>query len=210
MILFEKSRSDLVRSSKSAGELNRFKSRTQINKLKVSRVGVSRPSEDSIHLDLFFEVIGVTDNYVVSMRLTKFFTFLREVYEKKVVEPQRKRGRPARGSDQLLVIKAVIDEAIKSADVQVACTCPDFAFRFAYVATSRGYGFDTNETRPAPIRNPRNKEGVCKHIMKILTRPSAWAPKAIKLIYDLVEADPSILAFSEIETSNNEEEVNHD
>ena len=54
------------------------------------------------------------------------------------------------------------------------------------MATIKNYGLDTDELRPANITNPKNKGGLCKHIMKILNSPSLWSKKVVTALKSYV------------------------
>lgn len=61
-----------------------------------------------------------------------------------------------------------LKNSLKNGQAQLSCSCPDWRFRFAFVANKRGYSLD-NEHRPAPIRNPRDDLGpACKHVAAVL------------------------------------------
>lgn len=54
-----------------------------------------------------------------------------------------------------------------SGDIEVYCTCPDFKYRFAYIAFNNKYGF-FKETRFPKIRNPQMQGCACKHTYSAL------------------------------------------
>lgn len=47
--------------------------------------------------------------------------------------------------------------------VKVHCDCKAYRFYYAYTADQKGFGLYP-ELRPAQIRNPKNKGGICKHL----------------------------------------------
>lgn len=57
---------------------------------------------------------------------------------------------------------------INNSDMRVRCSCPSFQFHYAYVTTMNDAIIDPPENRPAPIRNPRNRGIVCKHLNRVL------------------------------------------
>jgi hypothetical protein len=52
-------------------------------------------------------------------------------------------------------------------DLQINCTCPDFRYRFRYMAHQLGYSL-FKEMRFPHIRNPRLEGTVCKHCLAVL------------------------------------------
>lgn len=47
--------------------------------------------------------------------------------------------------------------------LKVHCDCKAFRYFYAYTAHQKGFGL-LPEMRPAEVRNPRNKGGICKHL----------------------------------------------
>lgn len=47
--------------------------------------------------------------------------------------------------------------------LRVHCNCKAFRYYYAYTASKKGFGLYP-ELRPAEIRNPGNKGGICKHL----------------------------------------------
>ena len=61
-------------------------------------------------------------------------------------------------------------------------------YTFLHVVNDKkGYGYETNEDRPAKITNPKNKGGLCKHQIKILNSPSLWLPKVVTALRSYVK-----------------------
>lgn len=54
-----------------------------------------------------------------------------------------------------------------SGDIAIHCSCPDFKYRFTYMAWSKGYGL-LRETRYPKITNRYLKGTVCKHSIAVL------------------------------------------
>ena len=54
-----------------------------------------------------------------------------------------------------------------SGDIELHCTCPDFKYRFSYLAFNNKYGF-FKETRFPKKRNPELKGCACKHCYSAL------------------------------------------
>ena len=67
-----------------------------------------------------------------------------------------------------VVTKAIMD-AIDAMNIKVDCTCGDFVYRFAYMATKMGYKYGKPENRPAKITNPNDYGALCKHLISRLS-----------------------------------------
>ena len=67
-----------------------------------------------------------------------------------------------------------------SGDVEIHCTCPDFKYRFAYIAFNNKYGF-FKETRFPKKRNPEMKGCACKHTYSAL--------KILPLFFKTIQSD---------------------
>lgn len=145
---------------------DRFKRRTDAgDDWKLERVGLLELTVSN-DLYLYFRV----KNYRVSVRILGY---------KQVLE-QYLNGKFK--NDVTKAIKKSLDAALRKNHIQIACECADFKYRFAYMATKKGYGFDTDENRPAKVTNPKNKGGLCKHQIRILNTPSSWLPKVVPSI----------------------------
>lgn len=58
-------------------------------------------------------------------------------------------------------VTAAIMNSIDGMDIKVDCTCADFKYRFAYLATKLGYKYGKPENRPAKITNPNDYGSLC-------------------------------------------------
>ena len=54
-----------------------------------------------------------------------------------------------------------------SGDLKVHCTCPDFKYRFSYLAWKKGYGI-VSENRFPKVRNRHLQGTTCKHVLAVL------------------------------------------
>ena len=163
--LNEYTRMDLLNRAKSE-DPNRFSRRTDSkDSWELWRVGMQELdiTED---LYLYFKV----KDYRVSIVLQKF----------KPILMKYAKGRFSGNNTK--VIQKALNCAIKHCHILVKCECSDFKYRFAYMATKKKYGFDTNETRPSNITNPDLKGGLCKHLISILNQPSKWLPYVVPAI----------------------------
>lgn len=149
----------------------KFKRRTDSgDNWKLERVGLL---ELTVSNDLYLH-FRVKD-YRVSLRIMEY----------KPILEQYLNGRYK--SDLNKAIKKSLDYALRHNHIQVLCECGDFKYRYAYMATKKGYGYETNEDRPAKITNPKNKGGLCKHQIKILNSPSLWLPKVVTALRSYVK-----------------------
>lgn len=67
-----------------------------------------------------------------------------------------------------------------SGDIELHCTCPDFKYRFAYLAFNNKYG-SFKETRFPKMRNPELKGCACKHCYSAL--------KALPMYFKSIQSD---------------------
>ena len=120
-------------------------------------------------LVLQFEVKSPEDSYKVSLKLLGYQLYYDIYYQNT--------------NNIYSAINKALEWSLKNADIKVNCTCPDFKYRFAYVATQHDYKYGDPETRPAKVRNPNNKGRVCKHILAVLMRPSNYTRKLESILY---------------------------
>lgn len=143
---------------------DKFNRRTEINNEDWSllRVGLLEflATED---LYIYFKV----KDYRVDVKIVKFKPLLEQYLEGKY------KG------DVTKAITKALNHSLRYNHIQVNCSCPDFKYRYAYMATVKNYGLDTEEIRPASRTNPNNKGGVCKHIARVLNVPSLWSKKVV-------------------------------
>lgn len=87
-------------------------------------------------------------------------------------------------------ITSALAEAIDNMDIKVDCSCPDFKYRFAAMATAGQYKYGQPENRPANITNPHSYGGLCKHLIGLL-RDKKWlsriVPRVMKYVEDNIE-----------------------
>lgn len=88
-------------------------------------------------------------------------------------------------------------------NLRVNCTCPDFYYRYSYVATRNGYKFGKLQLTPAPIRNPHNNIGsFCKHLIMIL-KNKVWVHKLASVVMYLIrEYYYEILQIHDLDASH--------
>lgn len=108
---------------------------------------------------LYFKmpVQGETDDY----EITVLFENVMDDIRKEIATNNNIREYKA-------IYRAII-KAIHRQDILIACTCPDWKYRFAYWSTHNRYNAGDIQLVPAKMTNPTDsKGGGCKHTMKIL------------------------------------------
>lgn len=83
-------------------------------------------------------------------------------------------------------VTQAIMESIDALEIKVNCTCPDFAYRFAYQATQLGYKYGKPENREAKITNPHNYGSICKHLISMLSNKK-WLQQVTGTLMDFIE-----------------------
>lgn len=112
--------------------------------------------------------------------------------------------RQHRGNVNFDTVETALNTALdEEKDLLVNCTCPDFYYRFSYVATKNGYKNGKRQRKPAPIRNPRdNKGSFCKHLIMIL-KNKKWVRKLASVVnYLIKEYYYDILQIYDLDSSN--------
>lgn len=186
IILNEVKSSTIIKRSKEKTPLSRYSRRLTVGDVSIDRIGVAEILNfGQKDLTLYFEVHG----HQVSLRLLNFLSRLRSLY-KNQYSKIASEGGAGRSSTFRKLAGLVLDSLLKNGDIEVDCDCGDWEYRFAYVATMRGYKMGTPQDIPAEIRNPRNQGGACKHILRVLTSPSSWKEKALTGIVSIIRSNP--------------------
>jgi len=96
--------------------------------------------------------------------------------------------RQHRGNVNFDSVEKALNKAIDQEKfLKVNCTCPDFYYRYSYVATKNGYKNGKRQLIPAPIRNPHDNIGsFCKHLTMIL-KNKTWVRKLTNVINYLIK-----------------------
>lgn len=141
-------------------------------------------------------------DYVCTVAFPGVFSSLQDVVKST-------HGDPSKINLQM-VIKALRLAFDATDDVKVDCTCPDFWYRFSYVATQNDYKYGKPQTIPAPITNPNDDIGsTCKHLSLLLSNKQ-WVVKAASVVNAFIKAYPEKAAhylYDESEIVNDEDEV---
>ena len=78
--------------------------------------------------------------------------------------------RILRRKDLETSVITVIHQVSSRGSIRIGCTCPDFVYRFKYLASKKKYLTHAMklEGRPAKITNPDNKGVACKHALIVV------------------------------------------
>lgn len=95
-----------------------------------------------------------------------------------------------RGNVNLDTVEKALGKALDEEKfLKVNCTCPDFYYRYSYVAYRNGYKQGLSQPIPAPIRNPHDNIGsFCKHLIMIL-KNRAWVRKLAQVVNYIIKQE---------------------
>lgn len=191
MIINEVTRLDILQKSKTKTKLNRYSRRMGVQNVSILRIGILELLYlDQPDLDVYFDI---NDNYRVSIRFMNFMDGVRSLYSQ-FSDRVTKEGGIFVSKTMREIVSVSIDNALTYDDIRVDCSCPDFKYRFAYVAYINDYNFSTPpQTIPALVRNPNNNGSACKHVIKVLSRPSLWKQKVVTGVMNVIKKNPDIL-----------------
>ena len=82
-------------------------------------------------------------------------------------------------------VTAAIMNSIDGMDIKVDCSCSDFKYRFAYMATKLKYKYGKPENRPAKITNPHDYGSMCKHLISMLSNKK-WLQQTTGTVMDFI------------------------
>lgn len=191
MIINEVTRLDILQKSKTKTKLNRYSRRMGVQNVSILRIGILELLYlDQPDLDVYFDI---NDNYRVSIRFVNFMDGVRSLYSQ-FSDRVTKEGGIFVSKTMREIVSVSLDNALTYDDIRVDCSCPDFKYRFAYVAYINDYNFSTPpQTIPALVRNPNNNGSACKHVIKVLSRPSLWKQKVVTGVMNVIKKNPDIL-----------------
>ena len=187
MKLDEATRQQLISKSKSGASYspkNQARGKNRWERRRYSTVANSVAEYNKINMDDFFKkdllrfsvkVNGETDVYFVTIGL---FNLLREIQNQIKINKNKLEFK---------TILIALTRLFNNDDVYVSCTCPDFKYRFAYVANQDGYDSSPfPELRPANITNPTDDKGAaCKHVNLVLSNVD-WIYKVSSVINNYI------------------------
>lgn len=193
IVLHEFTANQLIRKSRESKKFSRYENRVKVNKISVLRVGLLDIKEGSKDLNLYFMVNSATNpsvKYRVDFRLVDFVDHLREYAYTLDTNVTIKR--------LIRDIRPFFNQEIKGADIMINCSCPDFTYRFRDSARNEKFyfGIDSSDEARSPNSNkinPKYEGSVCKHIMKIISRPSLWYERVLRSLSNLLKNHNSVL-----------------
>lgn len=111
--------------------------------------------------------------------------------------------------DIVRIVKVAVRLLLEEGDILVDCDCDDYKYRFNWIAKQYGYAL-TDRIKGhnyAPRQtNPNLKGGLCKHLIRVLSRMSDWTDTASRLlINDLLSYDKFLDLL--IKNSDDDQEV---
>lgn len=183
----------IVGKSKSSSKYSRFNNRKDVSKINVSRVGLLDIKEGSKDLNIYLQVTSASDSskhYRVDIKIVDFVDHLKEFAESMSTE--------ATIQNLIRQLKPFFVQELKTANIKVSCSCPDFTYRFKDSARNEKFYFGidpSDEARsPNPNKvNPHYEGSVCKHLIKVLTMPSTWYEKVLRSLSNLLKNNKSVL-----------------
>ena len=181
-LLVEATRQDLINQSKKGRPTKTYKTTRYARRTK-SSVNPSVKTYNQIDMNALFKggllsfkvpVHGETNDYEVELLFDHFL----EELQKEVKDNNYK-------CEYKTVAKALM-RAYNRDDTYIACSCPDFQYRFNYWATHNKYNAGKPELRVADITNPDNDLGAaCKHSLLVLSNLK-WAIKVASVINNYI------------------------
>lgn len=162
---------------------NKITSGISVDKINYDEL-VSRKSQN---LDITFIIEG---KYIVIIRFEDFMYKLRQYYSELL---KKSKTSSLTKTQQKSVISKALVNSLDTSTIRIRCSCPDFRYRFAYVATKGDYILGDEETRPARITNPHNKGSMCKHLSAVIGVTSRWRKRVVSDIYKLIQFDQTLL-----------------
>ena len=186
-ILTEANRRDLIDKGKRGDNYvpsNQAKGRNRFERRRHSKIVNVVNSINQIDFNAFFKadmlivgikVVGETDDYITKF---KFEGVLKEIENE------------VKHNDNKLEFKSILSSLIRvfnSRDVYISCSCPDFRYRFSFVATKNNYNSGPPEMRPSDITNPNDTKGSgCKHTLLVLANMD-WLMKVASVINNYIK-----------------------
>ena len=148
------------------------------------RLGYQIPRTRGVDLASFFQedyfiYRALIKDYVVTIAFPGCLTALQKLC----------RQYPKAPLDVQFVSRALNSAYDMTDDIKVDCGCPDWYYRFSYVATVHGYKFGEPQTIPANETNPNDNLGAtCKHIDLLLSKRT-WLQYSAKQVSDFIRAN---------------------
>lgn len=119
-------------------------------------------------------------------------------------------------SEIVKLVKIAVKLIITDGDILVDCDCDDYKYRFNWIAKQYGYaardriqGHNYSPDRT----NPKLRGGLCKHLIRVLSRPTYWNDTAGRLlINDLLKNKEFVSQINDklLDKKNYSEEKDYD
>ena len=164
-IILEKNRAELIAKSKNADKVKQYGT-TRYERRNVQHVYNPEKQLNNLDMNSLFRagllylqipVQGETNNYVVEV----LFDGILQAINRELKHNQN-------NLEYKVFYRAIVD-AINRQDVYIACSCPDWKYRFAAWASKGRYNAGRPQTIPARFTNPNDTKGAgCKHSLKVL------------------------------------------
>ena len=178
--ILEDSRQQLLTKSKTSNDggkqrfARRVKSKVANTVKQYNSIDMNKLFKEDI-LTVNISVNGETDNYIVRISFGGFLEILHDEID---------RGD---GQLDLRAITRALVTGFNKDDVYIHCSCPDWAYRFAFFATRNQINSGEEENRPSDITNPDDKKGsACKHVLLVLSN-NKWLIKVASVINNYIK-----------------------
>ena len=182
-IINEATRQELINKGKKGRPTKTYGTTRYVRRTK-SSINPSSKNYNQIDMNALFKggllsfkvpVNGETDKYEVELLFDHF------------LEELQKQVKKENGKCEYKTIARAMMNAYNRDDTYIACSCPDWKYRFAYWATKDRYNGGKPELRVADITNPSNDLGSgCKHSMLVLSNLK-WAIKVSTVINNYIK-----------------------
>ncbi|WJZ23493.1 tail protein [Listeria phage LIS04] len=182
MILFEMNRSKLISTIKDQTP-SRYSNRLKVQILKGTSIDPDLLARSgSLHVKV--PIQGESGQYYVNLEIDDYLQDLQYVVDNSS-DPNFRS-----------VILQTLRYALLMYDMKIYCSCPDFHYRFEYVANQKGVLLappGDKDIEPADQTNPSNEGVACKHISFVLANHSRWTPRVVTLLGRFIRSNNSRL-----------------
>ena len=147
----------------------RYKRRLELGPTKVTKAELNYENGNAV-------ITLITHNHEQTVEIENFVDLVAE-------EIMEKHADGIRREPLMRIVNVAVRLLLEEGDILVDCDCEDYKYRFNWLAKQYGFalldrirGYDY-----APDKsNPRYAGGVCKHVIKVLSRESQWAEMAAR------------------------------
>ena len=143
-----------------------------------------------------FEKLFTNDSFVWQSRVGDYIVTIsfEGAFQKLYDEVRSWSGRNRWKRIDLKLLTKCLSDALDTEDLQVACGCDDFKYRFDYWLSRPDVDgkYGVKQNRPPKVRNVNNNKGyVCKHVLAVLYG-KRWVPAAAKAWLQYIKANPEL------------------